>query len=223
MATSGTYTFDPEIAEVCEEAFERCGIDPTSLIGKHVVSARRSLGYVFGTWANKGANLWTIAQATEVLVSGQEAYNFQTGGIAILDMVIRDSLGNDTELTPIGRADYMQLADKDQAGIPHSFWFERVATPQIHVYPVINDATHSLVYYYMRNIQVPGAAANTLDIPLLWQEAIVSALAAKLAEKYAPERESALFSKAEMRFKEAKQEDRERHETEFSCTKYRSR
>ena len=223
MATSGTYTFSPEIAEICDEAFERCGIDPASLIHKHVISARRSLSYVFTTWATRGIHLWTVAQTTETLVSSTASYSAPTGCIALLDVAVRDSSGNDYALTPLGREGYFAISDKDQEGVPTSFWYERVLTPKIWTWPVINTTGYTLVYNYMHQLQDPGAASNTLGIPDIWQEAIVSALAAKLAEKYSPEREQGLLAKAEARYREANGEDRERHETVIPILKYRRR
>ena len=41
MATSGTATFNLDISEVVEEAFERCGIQ--SKTGYDIATARRSL------------------------------------------------------------------------------------------------------------------------------------------------------------------------------------
>jgi len=35
MASSGTYTYAPDIAEFVEESFERCGIDPAALVARH--------------------------------------------------------------------------------------------------------------------------------------------------------------------------------------------
>ena len=41
MATSGTATFNPEIVEIVEEAYERCGLELRS--GYDLKTARRSL------------------------------------------------------------------------------------------------------------------------------------------------------------------------------------
>ena len=45
MATSGTATFNLEISEVVEEAFERCGLQ--SKTGYDMDTARRSLNLLF--------------------------------------------------------------------------------------------------------------------------------------------------------------------------------
>ena len=223
MTTSGSYLFDPEIAEVCDEAFERCGVDPSSLIFKHAVSARRSLSYVFTQWAADGVHNWAVAQQTQALTAALASYAVPTGTIAVLDAVLRDSDGVDTPLRPIGREEYLHLPNKTLAGEPSQYYLERALTKMLYMYPVQAVAGYSIVYNYMRQIQSPGAAANTLGIPSIWQEAIVAALAAKLAEKYAPEREMGLLAKAEKRFADAKSSDREYVDTEFEITEYRRR
>ena len=52
MATSGTATFNLEISEVIEEAFERCGLQ--SKTGYDIETARRSLNLLSIEWANRG-------------------------------------------------------------------------------------------------------------------------------------------------------------------------
>ena len=54
MATSGTNTFNLDVDQVIEEAFERCGINSRS--GYDLKSARRSLNIMLAEWANRGIN-----------------------------------------------------------------------------------------------------------------------------------------------------------------------
>lgn len=223
MATSGSYLFDPEIAEVCDEAFERCGVDPASLIFKHAVSARRSLSYVFTQWANEGVYNWAVKQETQVLTAILGSCSVPVGTIALLDVVLRDSEGVDTPLSPMGRKAYLELPNKATAGTPSQYYLDRALTKMLYVYPVQATDGYSLVYNYMRQIEDVGGASNTLGIPSIWQEAIASALAAKLAEKYSPEREMALLAKAAKSFSDAKRADREYVDTEFEITEYRRR
>jgi hypothetical protein len=53
------------MAEITEEAFERCGIELRT--GYDSRTARRSLNLLFADWANRGLNLWTIEQVTQPL------------------------------------------------------------------------------------------------------------------------------------------------------------
>ena len=74
MATSGSYDFELDVAEIIEEAYERCGLElRTSYDAK---TARRSLNLMFAEWANRGLNLWTVKQGTQALTQGTATYAF---------------------------------------------------------------------------------------------------------------------------------------------------
>ena len=72
MATSGTYTFNLDLGDVMEEAYERCGLELRS--GFDYRTARRSLNLLMLDWQNRGLSLWTVKGATETLTPGQGAY-----------------------------------------------------------------------------------------------------------------------------------------------------
>ena len=65
MATSGSVDFNLDMAEITEEAFERCGLELRT--GYDAKTARRSLNLLFADWANRGLNLWTIEQFTQTV------------------------------------------------------------------------------------------------------------------------------------------------------------
>jgi len=56
MATSGTTSFDLEIDEIIEEAYERAGVGG-SRSGYHLKGARRSLNILLSEWGNRGIHL----------------------------------------------------------------------------------------------------------------------------------------------------------------------
>ena len=62
MATSGSVDFNLNMADVIEEAFERCGLELRT--GYDARTSRRSLNLLFADWANRGLNLWTVEQIT---------------------------------------------------------------------------------------------------------------------------------------------------------------
>ena len=72
MSTSGTTTFNPDVNEYIEEAFERCGAELRS--GYDFRTARRSLNLMFADWSNRGINMWTIEQGTQTLTQGTATY-----------------------------------------------------------------------------------------------------------------------------------------------------
>jgi len=52
MAVSGVATFNLDLSEIVEEAFERAGSELRS--GYDLRTARRSLNIMFADWANRG-------------------------------------------------------------------------------------------------------------------------------------------------------------------------
>jgi len=69
-----------------------------------------------------------------------------------------------------------------------------------------ND-TDRIIMNVWKQVQDPGNAQNTIDIPFRFQEPFVAALAAKIAQKYSPDRWQGLVAEAEVLFKEADDED----------------
>jgi len=65
MATSGSVDFNLDMAEITEEAFERCGLEFRT--GYDAKTARRSLNLLFAEWSNRGLNMWTVEQITQPL------------------------------------------------------------------------------------------------------------------------------------------------------------
>ena len=56
--TSGVSSFNLDLNELVEEAFERAGRELRT--GYDLRTARRSLNIMFADWANRGINMWTI-------------------------------------------------------------------------------------------------------------------------------------------------------------------
>ena len=77
MSTTGTTTFNLDLNNLIEEAFERCGAELRS--GYDMRTARRSLNLLTIEWANRGLNLWTIEQNVIPMVQGQICYALPVG------------------------------------------------------------------------------------------------------------------------------------------------
>ena len=100
MTTSGTSTFNLDLNNLVEEAFERCGAELRT--GYDMRTARRSLNLLTIEWANRGINLWTIDQGSIALTQGTGTYNLPIDTIDLLDSVIRTGTGtnqNDINIT----------------------------------------------------------------------------------------------------------------------------
>ena len=94
MSTSGTFAFSMTNAEIIDEAFERCGVDPSSLVARHLRSAVRSLNLLFSEWENRGKKLWAIEQETLTLTASDTDFVPPSGTQVILEMALRRVAGN---------------------------------------------------------------------------------------------------------------------------------
>ena len=73
MGTSGTATFNLDIQEIIEEAYERAG-QGRAFSGNDYRTARRSLNLLSQEFANRGINLWTVQEANLTITSGNASY-----------------------------------------------------------------------------------------------------------------------------------------------------
>ena len=86
MATSGTTTFDLQIDDIIEEAYERCGIRTNS--GYDLRSARRSLNLLFSEWGNRGVHLWKVKLNQIQFTAGVATYSVPTQVNDVLEAYI---------------------------------------------------------------------------------------------------------------------------------------
>tara|TARA_R110000824_G_scaffold95937_1_gene230229 strand:- start:278 stop:949 length:672 start_codon:yes stop_codon:yes gene_type:complete len=208
MATSGSRDFDIDVAEIIEEAYERCGLEVRT--GYDTKTARRSLNLMFADWANRGLNLWTVTQATQALTSGTATYTFTTAYTDILEVVLRDSSGVDRDVSRISRSQYLSIPNKTTTGTPSQFFFNRSTTPTLTLWPTPDSSTDSLVYYYVNRIQDVDTLVNTADTPFRFLPCMVAGLAYYIAMKKAPDRVQMLKVVYEEEFQRAADEDEDR-------------
>ena len=129
MTTSGATTFNIDLNEAVEEAFERCGSELRT--GYHLRTARRSLNLLFADWANRGVNMWTFEQNTVVLTQGQPTYALPDDTVDILDHVIRTNANvasnqSDLTITRISVSTYATIPNKLTQGRPIQVWIQRL-------------------------------------------------------------------------------------------------
>ena len=215
MATSGTTDFNLSIDDLVEEAFERCGMRPTS--GYQLNSARRSLNLLFLDWANRGLNLWTIEQATYTLSQGDKEITLPSDTVNVLEAIIRQSnqgVNSDIYIERISREDYLNVPDKTSEARPSQFYVQRANPTKVFFYPAA-DQTYTFVYYRIRRIQDAGAYTNTSDINFRFLPCLASGLAYQLSLKFAPDRTAALKAIYEEDFQRAALEDRDTASVQF--------
>jgi len=211
MATSGSRDFDLDVADIIEEAYERCGLEVRT--GYDAKTARRSLNIMFSEWANRGVNLWTVKQATLTLTSGTATYNSGNGLASpmndILEVALRRS-GTDYEVDRISRGEYLNVPNKTTTGRPSQFYFNRQTSPELVVWPTPENSTDELVYYYITRIEDADTSKNTTDVPYRFLPCMIAGLSYYLSMKKAPERVQLLKAVYEEEFQRAADEDEDR-------------
>lgn len=241
MTTSGLTSFNLDLSELVEEAFERCGKEMRT--GYDLRTARRSLNLLTIEWANRGINLWTIEQGEIPMVTGQSTYNLPADTIDLLDTVIRTGTGQnqiDINISRISESTYSTIPTKNAQGRPIQVWINRqsgaqypaggqpagtdpatgIDSPKIVVWPTPNapGSQYTFVYWRMRRIQNAGNGVNTQDIPFRFLNCMVAGLAFSLSVKLAdvaPERVLFLKQEYEQQFQLAADEDREKASIRF--------
>jgi hypothetical protein len=187
MAISGTATFNLDLSEIVEEAFERAGSELRT--GYDLRTARRSLNLLFADWANRGINMWTFEQGSITLVPGTATYDLPTDTVDLLEHVIRTGAGSvstqaDLTITRISVSTYATIPNKLQQARPIQIWVERLLTPRVTVWPVPDSSqTYTLVYWRMRRIDDAGNGVNTMDVPFRFLPCLVAGLSYYLALK----------------------------------------
>lgn len=153
MTTTATSTFDLDMNDLVEEAFERCGLEVRS--GYDFRTARRSLNLLTIEWANRGINLWTVEQGQLVMNTNQAIYPIPVDTIDILDTVVRTNNGESTNqidinISRISESTYLTIPNKNANGRPIQVWFNRqsgntASTPQTTLAAAITAADQTTI------------------------------------------------------------------------------
>ena len=140
MATATTNSFDLDIAEAAEEAFELAGLEMRT--GYDLRTARRSINLMMLEWANRGLNLWQVESGDTTLTAGTSTYTLEGDTIDLLEHHLRTNDGesnsqSDTALTRISFSQYSDVPNKLDQGRPNEILVNRNSgTTTFTLYPI---------------------------------------------------------------------------------------
>ena len=172
MTTSGVATFNLDLNEIVEEAFERAGSELRT--GYDLRTARRSLNLLFADWANRGINMWTFEQGVIPLVTGQPTYPLPDDTVDLLEHVIRTNPNQpnnqaDLTITRISVSTYATIPNKLIQGRPIQVWIQRLTGANSllsgQVYSTITSTDTSIPVTSMDGI--PNAGFITIGTELI--------------------------------------------------------
>ena len=200
MALSGSTNFEPNVTEFIEEAYERCGLELRT--GYDLKTAIRSVNLMLAEWANRGLNQWTIEQSTETVVEGQNDYPLNANIIDVLDVVVRRTINN----VPTD----INIPNKTTKARPSQFFFDKLSTPVLKVWPAPENSTDVLVFNKIVRMDDADKATNTMDMPFRFYPCFVAGLAYYISLKKNPQLTPQLKSIYEEEFRRAADQDEDR-------------
>ena len=192
MATSGTYAFNPGLGEITLYAYNLIGVRNTAVLQEHMEAARIASNMMLSRWSNQGVNLWKVDLVTTPLVTNQKTYAVDSKTVMILDAYVVDQNSGaniDRIILPVSRTEYASYPNKDQQGFPTVFWFDRLLSPTVTLWPVPNTDNGPSELKYYRVVRVEDSNLQNgeqVDIPYLWLEAFAYGLALRLAQVWNP-------------------------------------
>ncbi len=193
MATSGTYTYNPGLGEITLYAYNLIGVRNTAVLQEHMEAARMASNMMLSRWSNQGVNLWAVDLQTVSIVAGTTTYSVPTDTVVILDAYMRidDGVNDpiDRLILPVSRSEYASYPNKEQQGFTTTYWFDRLLSPTVTLWPVPDGSAQYLKYYRVRRIQDSNLqGGEQVEIPYLWLEAFAYGLAQRLAIIWAPDK-----------------------------------
>jgi len=209
MTTSGTYTFNPSLGEIVLYAYQNIGVRPTAVLQEHMESARMAMNMMLSRWSNQGVNLWAVDLVTVPLVEGQTTYAVDGNTIMVLDAYTTTGNGIDRVIMPISRTEYASYPNKAQQGFPTSYWYDRLVSPTLTLWPVPDGSSATILKYYrVRQIQDANLQnGENVEIPYRWLEAVADGLTYRLARIWQPQMAPALKAQADESYQIAATQD----------------
>jgi hypothetical protein len=164
-------------------------------------------------WANQGVNLWAVDLVTTPLITDQATYAVDSNTVMILDAYVTndDSGANiDRIILPVSRTEYASYPNKEQQGFPTVYWFDRLVSPNVTLWPVPNtdNGPQDLKYYRVRQIQDANLRnGQNVEVPYRWLEAFADGLSYRLARIWSPQIAVALKGQADESYNIASAQD----------------
>jgi hypothetical protein len=165
--TSGSASFNLDLTELVEEAFERAGGELRT--GYDLRTARRSLNIMFAEWANRGINMWTIETGVIDLVPGQSTYALPNDTVDLIEHVIRTQANNtsnqaDLTITRISVSTYATIPNKIQQARPIQVWVQRYNGQQSPTGLTLNGGINATVTQITLNSVVGLPATGFIKV-----------------------------------------------------------
>lgn len=193
MTVSGSVNFSMTAEQIVSDARSLLGIDAEEepLQATELSTGLKALNLMLKAWQADEEMEWTYTQGTVTLVSGTASYVFGAGGtftsvpFAINDDAYITRGGSDLPMIRLSREEYRAIPRKDSTGYPTQWYYDRQRSGgTLYVWPSPDTTAGVFNFTYRRIVNDLDAAADTLDLPQEWHEAVIYNLAVRLIPRY---------------------------------------
>lgn len=162
MATSGTYTFNPTVAEILTDALQICGHDLYNTPEPEVMAvAKRSLDTVIQSLNDQSTDVYAIVETTLATVAGDGEYDLPAGAVGIDGMTINAD-DEELDIKPLTFAQFAGVRADSTEGIPAGYYLDKQAGV-IHLRSIPNDV-YTITYRQLMRYQDAGEDENNVNL-----------------------------------------------------------
>jgi hypothetical protein len=194
MATTGTYDFNPAVANLTLLAFSRIQIRRTEITAQHLADADLEGNLTQVQMGNRQPLLWRQEIVEIPMLESDDEYDLPTRMIAVRDAYLSttvSSVTTDRVLWPLSASEYDALPNKTLEAPPQTYLVTKLMSPTVKVWPVPNvTGQYTMKLRILSQIQDPSLRNGvTLDMPYRAIDVFVAGLAHRLARIWKPELE----------------------------------
>jgi len=161
----------------------------TDFVDGDNVGVYQTDGTMLWTTATKAGNTLTLATTTTAAVDdGATVYFYTTkedSPEGLVECSLRNDSENDRPIDLMSRKEWSELSNKGYDGsVTQVFYQERVAAPNLFVWPQSSDSRDLLVFWVKRVREDFDAAADNPDFPQRWYFPLAYNLAVAIGPKF---------------------------------------
>jgi len=197
------YVLDGSTANATE-SFTQTTTTADAVLGATTIAVTSTSGFVvgynIGVIQDDNTILWTtitnIASLTITLntaltaaaTSGNTVFVYQTKisrPESITSCRRRDSSNYDTAMSDLARSDYFNLSQKDTAGKPTQFYYDKqLASGSLYLYSTPDIVTDTIKFTFQKMFFDFDDSTDNPDFPVEWMETLAFGLASRLCYDY---------------------------------------
>lgn len=187
MTTSGSIDFTLTARDIIAFAYDVLGVAPVGSdpSDAQMMRAVVSLNMMLKGW-QKYQNLWRQTEGAVTLAADDAFYTLTPTPHKVISARYRNSSDIDMPMNEMTRQEYFDLPQKENAGIPHSYYInvQRDSTVMAIWQPLASVTTETIQYTYQRRFEDIDSLNDTLDVLPEWLEVVGYNLAVRLAPRY---------------------------------------